>query len=37
LGRAPAPSLETGAHAIDVHAVDEFGRDHDSLILEVTA
>ena len=31
-------SLELGAHAIDVHAVDEFGRDHhDRLILEVTA
>jgi hypothetical protein len=31
------PSLELGAHAIDVHVVDEYGRDHhDSLILEVT-
>ena len=34
--RLPA-SLEAGAHAIDVHVVDEYGRDHhDSLILEVT-
>jgi hypothetical protein len=31
------PSLDAGAHAIDVHVVDEYGRDHhDSLILEVT-
>jgi C terminal of Calcineurin-like phosphoesterase len=31
------PSLEAGAHAIHVHVVDEYGRDHhDSLILEVT-
>ena len=35
--RLPA-SLRPGAHAIDVHVVDEYGRDHhDSLILEVTA
>jgi hypothetical protein len=38
LGRAPAPSLETGAHPIDVHVVNEYCRDHhDGLILEVTA
>jgi len=38
LGRARAPSLETGAHPIDVHVVNEYGRDHhESLILEVTA
>lgn len=36
VARLPA-SLEPGAHAIDVHVVDEYGRDHhDSLILEVT-
>jgi hypothetical protein len=36
VARLPA-SLKPGAHAIDVHAVDEYGRDHhDSLILEVT-
>jgi C terminal of Calcineurin-like phosphoesterase/N terminal of Calcineurin-like phosphoesterase len=36
VARLPA-SLEAGAHAIDVHVVDEYGRDHhDSLILEVT-
>lgn len=35
--RLPA-ALGPGAHAIDVHVVDEYGRDHhDSLILEVTA
>jgi hypothetical protein len=33
-----SPSLKAGAHAIEVHVVDEYGRDyHDSLILEVTA
>ena len=38
LGRAPAPSLEPGSHAIDEHVVDEYGRDHhDRLILAVTA
>jgi hypothetical protein len=36
VARLPA-SLESGAHAIEVHVVDEYGRDHhDSLILEVT-
>ncbi len=31
-------TLEPGAYAIGVHAVDEYGRDHhDRLILEVTA
>jgi hypothetical protein len=31
-------NLEPGAHAIDVHVVDEYGRDHrDRMILEVTA
>jgi hypothetical protein len=31
-------SLEPGAHAIDVHVTDEYGRPHkDRLILEVTA
>jgi len=35
--RLPA-TLEAGAHAIDVHVIDEYGRGHhDSLILEVTA
>jgi hypothetical protein len=35
--RLPA-TLEPGAHAIDVHVVDEYGRDHrDQLILEVVA
>ncbi len=30
--------LQPGAHAIDVHVADEYGRDHhDRLILEVTA
>ncbi|WGJ13807.1 calcineurin-like phosphoesterase family protein [Methylocapsa sp. D3K7] len=33
--RLPA-SLDAGAHAIDVHVVDEYGREHrDGLILEV--
>ena len=36
VARLPA-SLEAGAHAIDVHVVDEYGRDHhDSLIVEIT-
>jgi len=31
-------NLEPGAHAIEVHVSDEYGRDHhDRLILEVTA
>lgn len=37
VARLPA-SLQVGAHAIDVHAVDEYGRDHRGrTILEVTA
>ena len=36
VARLPA-SLEPGAHAIDVHVVDEYGRKHqDRLIVEVT-
>jgi C terminal of Calcineurin-like phosphoesterase/N terminal of Calcineurin-like phosphoesterase len=36
IGRLPA-SLEAGAHAIDVHVVDEYGRAHrDGIVLEVT-
>ena len=35
-GRLPA-SLEAGAHAIDVHVTDEYGRAHrDGIVLEVT-
>lgn len=34
--RLPA-SLEAGTHTIDVHVIDEYGRDHhDRLVLEVT-
>ncbi|MGH6850903.1 MAG: hypothetical protein ACREDD_10720 [Methylocella sp.] len=36
VARLPS-SLEPGAHAIDVHVVDEYGRDHHGIvILEVT-
>ena len=30
-------SLDVGTHTIDVHVIDEYGRDrHDQVVLEVT-